>query len=610
MNTVFAMLVGACATLATALNGAPSNDTGQARGSAQLGSLLIVHTTELSAAATAWSDWRLSQGWKVTRLAIDGGTPEALQDTIRAWAASATIEPRAVLLLGSAAPRAATTDLGGIPTFHLKQRDPAIRDRRDDSFASDGPYQDLDDDGAPDLMLGRVPVSSDVDARIVLDKIRSWETMRPGDGHRRVELVGGEGRFGPYDTLLEVLTSTLLIESVPAQFELRASYAKATSPFCPPPSRVRSIVREQALSGAILFNYVGHGHATGLDSLWFHGGRARLLEAEDLRSTAQTVQPTASDETPVNGSSRTDATAARTAGTVRPGGVALLVCCSVGWYDDPSKPSLAHTLLLEPSGPIAVFAGSRPTHPYANAIVERDGVRSLLQARADTVGAWDLAITRSLSTSTREELDLIAAPIAMAQRWPLSLRSMRRDHALLYNLIGDPTTRLVHAPSNESIALTLESPTRLGGRIMVAVSPATRNSATEQSTPSPEPRLMAELMFMARRTAAPRGVIPASGPDDPQLESITARNWPRANDWVRWRAEAAVQSGAFAFEVPDVRAIDAESVVVIIRRVGDPAAAARGEGDLEAMTARDRLRLIRSWRDEQGLPADRRAEPR
>lgn len=552
--------------------------------------LLIVHTKELATAAQEWKAWRSSQGWSVTLAAVDGGTAEAARDRIRAWATEQGSFPRAVLLLGGVSDAES-----GIPTFRFKQLDPLIKDRRDDSFVSDGPYQDLNDDGTPDLMLGRVPVSTVAHATRVLDKIRAWETAPPSAAHRCVELVGGEGRFGPYDALLEVLTSTLLIDSVPPEFDLRASYAKASSPFCPPPSRVRAIIRDQALSGALLFNYVGHGHATGLDALWWRGGRERLLETQDLALTDA--------ESP----------------SLRPGGVALLVCCSAGWYDDRAKPSLAEALLLHPSGPVAIFAGSRPTHPYANAIVERDGVRALLRDRVDSVGAWDLAITRSLAAGGLDEIDLIATPIAMAQKWALSLRETRRQHALLYNLIGDPSTRLVYAPPTGSVELSLVSATRLSGVLHGA----------DATLP-----LVAEVLLTARRTATPRGVIPATGQDDPGLELITTRNWPRANEWVRWRGEVPVKDGRFELDLPDLRTSDAENVVVIVNRLKESAAGGamasgttaapsgqavtgaqstsavtRGQ-QLVALSSRERLRLLRSWLDDQGLPSDRGAAPR
>lgn len=531
----------------------------------------------LAPVADAWRAYRVSSGWLVTVEPCRTDSADALREQIRAWAQKAAEGPRAVLLLGPVPARAAkapdgtaTAPQGGIPTFRFKQLDSAIGDRRDTHFASDGPYQDLDDDGTPDLMLGRVPCSKVEHAQRVLDKIRRWEASSVSDAHRRVEIVAGEGRFGPYDRLLEVLTSSLLIDSVPRDFELRATYAKPSSPFCPPLSRAKQTVREQALSGALLFNYVGHGHETGFDSLWSKAGRARLLEAADL-SAGDTAD-------------------------LRPGGVALLVCCSTGWYDDPASACMAEVLLRHPQGPIAVLAGSRPTHPYANAIVERDGVRALLRDRTTSVGAWDLAITRSLASSARDELDLIATPIAAMQKWALPLRQMRRDHALLYNLIGDPTTRIPHAPRADSISLE-----RLSSRRLRAT----------MADGSPPGALLAEVRLQARRRAAPPGVIPASGPDDPHLEDITTRNWPRANEWVRWRSEVELAPGQHTFEIelPESLPKDSDEIVVLVRQ-----AMPDEQPQLVAATALDLRTLIGSARDEpaarEGLPPDRRPSSR
>jgi len=434
----------------------------------------------------------------------------------------------------------------------------------------------------------------------VLAKIKAWESAPPGEAHRRVELVGGEGRFGPYDALLETLTAALLIDAVPPEFELRASYAKASSPFCPPPSRVREIVRGQALSGALLFNYVGHGHATGLDALWWKGGRERLLEVADLGVARL-------EHAGVDGGRRgASDSAPPVADPARPGGVALLVCCSAGWFDDVARTSLAEALLLHPEGPVAVFAGSRPTHPYANAIVERDGVRSLLERRVRSVGAWDLDITRSLARSGRDELDTLAAPIAAIQRWPLTLRELRLQHVLLYNLIGDPTTRLIHPPFG-AVALSIDADGTLEGR----VEPAPKSA-------------VAEIALVERRRARPRGVIPAAGQDDPKLDDLAGRNWPRANDRVRWRAQFPLVDGRFRTRIPEPLPAGADLIVTVIRSADvpnppnapattDPPTPAVTPGALIAVSSQELGSLLRSRPDEQveqGLPPDRGNTPR
>lgn len=550
------------------------------------GALLIVHPTALAKAAESWRSERARQGWNVELSTCDGCELESLRASIRAWATESTASKarhRAVLLLGDAPT--------SIPTFRVRQTDASLVDRRDDSFATDGPYQDLNGDGVPDLMLGRIPVSDEASALQVLEKIRAWESSEMSDARRRVALVAGEGRFGPYDALLETLAAAVLIDRVPAECDLTATYAKASSPFCPPPSKAREIVRDRALGGALLFNYVGHGHPRGFDALWWKKEKLRLLEVGDV------LPPDSPDADP------------------RPGGLALLVCCSVGWFDDPKGDSLAETLLKHPSGPVAIFAGSRPTHPYANAIVEREGIETLLRDRVATVGEWDFAITRHLAGAAREELDLLAAPIAASGKWTLSLADMRRQHALLYNLLGDPTTRIAHAPRVD-LSLRVEGTSTLVGTLPPDL-PAVEG-------------LVAEVSIAARRTARPAGVDPANGRDDEALESKAAANWPRANEWIRWRGRAPVVASRFAIELPQPLPADAAEVVVILRprggagepvnggpaftdgRPGESASPEPAPGDraLVGVASQSVARLLGSPRDGQGLPSDRGASPR
>lgn len=483
----------------------------------------------------------------------------------------------AVLLLGDV-PAPGSAD--GIPTFRVAQPDHHLADRRDAMFASDGPYQDLDDDGVPDLMLGRVPVGSLDSARAFLAKIRAAESAPPMAPARCVEVVGGEGRFGPYDALLEVLTASLFLDCIPAEIDLRVSYAKATSPFCPPPSRLASTVREQALSGAFLFNYIGHGHPEGLDRLVWRGQRLRILDSSNLGADGAVLA------TPSPGGERVRPAV--------PGGVALLVCCSTGWFDLPKGDCFAEALLRQPTGPIAVIAGSRPTHPYANAIVEREALRRLLGDHPAIVGEWDLAVTRALATIDRDPLDLIAAPIALSQKWPMSLSAMRRQHALLYNLLGDPTSRLAPAPRAPEGSITIGDDGVLRGSVPGASGGTVRVSLEEKRRP------------------VRAGIEPAQG-DAADLEARAASTWPRANDWSLWRTEVPLVDGRFSTPLPDPLPSGAAHLVIVATAAPDPAsddtgASGTAEPPMPAILAVESIdlsSLVRFRGDGEGLPSDR-----
>ena len=184
---------------------------------------------------------------------------------------------------------------------------------------------------------------------------------------------------------------------VPDDFDVSLTYAKASSIYCPPPSRLTATVLRQLGDGALLFNYVGHGTATAFDELRLGEQRLPILRIDDPQRL-----PSPHPRLPI----------------------ALLTCCSAGWYDLPGGDlSLGEAMLFHPAGPVAVIAGSRPTHPYPNAILQKDVTMLLLVDRVQTVGDLDLLATRSLLQidATDREIDLLAAPIAVANKWPTAV---------------------------------------------------------------------------------------------------------------------------------------------------------------------------------------------
>jgi hypothetical protein len=294
---------------------------------------------------------------------------------------------------------------------------------------------------------------------------------------------------------------------VPDAFDLSMTYAKPSSIYCPPPSKLTDTVAERMTEGSLLFNYVGHGFAKGLDSLRWADTRIPIMRASDVKRLG------APNET-----------------EPRQIPIAFMSCCSVGWYDLPrGDHSFAEALLFHPCGPAAVIAGSRVTHPYANTVLQMDITRTLLVDRAPTAGQLDLCATRSLLTidEVDRELDALAAPMALAGRWKTGLIGLRRMHAKLYNLLGDPAMRLA-MPAAAIDDLRLD-----GDRIRGVVS-GMRSGRVILTAETPR----ASLVHADR-------LIPPAGLNDPDLESKAANNYPLANDRVLTRMEGDVTDGRF-----------------------------------------------------------------
>lgn len=482
------------------------------------GLLLIVHAPQLTAVAQQWRDYRSACGWAAETLeARPGEGPEALHERINKALPAELVAGRtvALLLLG---------DSDTVPCFRHPQTEPTIVDRADESFATDAPYAQLGPGREP-MRVGRVPARDAAQAAAVLAKLRTRETASGGDWQRRLEIVAGEGRFGDYDRMLETLTTGLLTSAVGPEYSIRASYCRHGSPWCPPPAEVSTIVREQLRGPALLFAYLGHGSAQGLDKLTAGPASTRILRAADLSDLAR------------------PASAGETAGV----GVALLICCSAGWYDRADgTPCLAESMLLAEQGPLAVIAGSRPTHPYANAVVAREALAAMCQRRVENVGELESSIDRVLTHPAEADLiDALAAPIAIVQKWKTPLPQLRGMHAELYNLLGDPCTRLPHPPTPNSIQELVVDGEHIRGRV-----PGLQQGSV--------------VIELERARTDTAGLAPTAALLGEALDAACRKNWPLANDPVIGRIQTNLVDGRFDVQCDSAMLSRARSLRVLV----------------------------------------------
>ena len=526
----------------------------------------LIHTPELEPVAREWAAYRASElggGWRIVRHAVTKNSDaDALRREIQSFIRAAHREaaPRnpadfMVLLLGDATSQ---SDSAAIPAWYFPQVDSVMRsgDGSNDQFASDHPYQLIDDGSdSPDLALGRVPARTVEEARAALAKIKRYEqppTLESlaAANRTRITYVAGEGRFGAMDGVLEMLFKQMVDRLVPDAFDLSMTYAKASSIYCPPPSKLTETVLERLSSGGLLFNYIGHGFAKGFDSLHWRDKRFPILNVADLaRQTAHESGDSSHRQLPI----------------------AFLSCCSVGWFDLPNgERSLAEEMLFNSGagGAIAVISGSRITHPYANTAMQMHITRSLLVDRTPTIGLLDLQATRGMvkpGTMDRQ-LDAIATPIARMGKWESSLAELRRMHVKLYNLLGDPATRIALPQSQianlkfDNGVVTGEVPGMKTGRVFITLETARTTFAKPDQVQIP------------------------AGENDPELEAKAVNNAALVNNRILTRSEAAVTGGKFSLALAQLL----EPSVVLLR------AYAVGSADGQTVDAAGALRLTPS----------------
>lgn len=477
------------------------------------GRVLIIAAEGLVEAGQAYAAFRRAQGFAVTvvgtaRIQADHpglGLAEAIAEQVRAfdWDEAPRAEPY-LLLLG---------DANALAPDALDRVPVAVGRGEGEGFSwreyGDAPYGDLDEDGIPDVSIGRLPFRQPAQLEAYRSRAEAYErTYRPGVFNKTMSAFAGEGGFGPeIDGLLELATGWVFDE-MSYDFDMSMTYASDASAYYLPPAAWDVSYAERYQAGAVLMPYIGHTL-----------GRAACC----------------GDRAPA-----------------RRGLLAFFSCGDGSFQDggdfDPHQ-SLAERVLLDPHGPIASMGATAMSHPYGNAILPRELGHAILDLREPTWG-------RALRTAQRnmvERIDDLRLTIdAAAEPYCTEpLDQLVFSHIVLYNLLGDPTMPLKLPPAEVRFAelegdLLPGQTVRIRGRV--------RGDA-ERGAPG-DGRI--EVTLEVRRTVICRDLLPRD-PSDHDPDTCRA-NHAAANDKVLARAEGEVEDGAFAVDLAVPAGLEEEAV--------------------------------------------------
>jgi len=303
--------------------------------------------------------------------------PTAIRDFLRHahqhWARPA---PRYVLLVGDASydyrDNLQAPNKNLVPTY-------LVQTHFVGETASDNWFVDFDDDGLPDMAIGRLPVKSAAEARIVVDKIVNYERdPTPGEWRRRVLFVADDDQ-----PAFEATSDDLIDNYLPPDYQATRVYLSAFAN--PEESRARIIAAFN--QGAAIVNYVGHAAL----NVW---AREKVFSSADIAELR-------------NGSKLP---------------FVVTMTCLDGYFHHPQVNCLAEELLLaEGKGALAVFAPTSEALPGDQDVLARALFEALFAGDDPTLGEAIMRAKRSLPDGGRGYEDLIET----------------------YTLLGDPALRLV-----------------------------------------------------------------------------------------------------------------------------------------------------------------------
>ena len=414
-----AFAANASAQLSTAPRDAGSFDT------------LAICTPQLKLTLQRWIEYRQAQGRKILlldsrRFARDNHA--LIRLTV---GRHPTIEH--LVLVGDAGDwRAKPTEL--LPTdFVLATVNVNFGSEFD--IASDNTYGDLNDDGTPELAVGRIAVTNATELDQYIDRVIAYECGAEDDvkdgalpdqsWKRRINLVAGIGGFGQVtDTLIENTTRKIITDKIPGGFQTSMTQASWRSPYCPDPRDFSKTAVERLNEGCMFWVYLGHGDRQKLDML-------RLPKHPDQVKRRFEIL---------------DSEAVKGLHCRHGSPIALFLACYAGAIDS-SQDCLAEQMIKQPAGPIAVIAGSRVTMPYAMSLLAMEMSNEYFDGQCTTVGQLLMQAKQKMTATTdaddadpyRQMIETMGQTLSPL---PKMLAQEKTEHLHMINLLGDPLLQL------------------------------------------------------------------------------------------------------------------------------------------------------------------------
>jgi phosphatidylglycerol:prolipoprotein diacylglycerol transferase len=406
------------ATIAAAVISKPASETRLARLRKDTRLYLVITRSDFVSDLKVWKQQRTKDGFNVI---IKDFEQAPSHQQISTWI-KRQVDANAglcsyVLIVGDCAKE----NISELP-WHI----PSVKERvrflnnNNREFHTDVLFGDLDNDGCPDVPVGRIPVRNSVELKARIRKILTFERQLPQpDWYRAVIWQGAEG----YASSMQQITS-YLAKILPGWLDTCIISGQTSSVYSGYPPDQPVLFLEQFDRPAMLSLIASHGSFRSVTPAVYNDERI-FLSVDDLAGAAFN----------------------------QPAGVLFMLGCDSGRFytSDEQGISLAEAFLNTTGGPVGVFASTETTDPLTNYFISREMVEQL-RHRHETIGNFILSIQRSLYRKGEQSLlqlaqadslaNLLAKSVPEDEKHMLRIPEVIRNELIRYNLLGDPSIRL------------------------------------------------------------------------------------------------------------------------------------------------------------------------
>lgn len=373
------------------------------------GIFLVATRRALVPALDAWRAFRATEGYNVVIEEWDRAPHES--DILR-WIRShdaGTVTN--VLIVGDVDERDGDPRDWHMPAPQRRVFDDLFGSR----YAYDAPYGDLNADGAPDVPVGRLPVRGADELRVLTDKICAADARpEPRNWNRAVIWTGAIGITDEMDyvtaELAKRIPTSVAVTRLGGLAELSdPQYALSA------PDRFLGEIADPAM-----FSFIAcHGAINQL--------RTDAVGGEEITLTVDHVEALESEDGPL--------------------GPLFVLACEAGRFDEPR--SIGESFLANSSGPTAVIAASGRMQPLTNYFFSV-AMLEAVESPPETLGEYCLDVQRRVLERGEGSFTALAASDPVAEyllgphhtRLASHLPRVLRNECLVYNLLGDPATKL------------------------------------------------------------------------------------------------------------------------------------------------------------------------